>query len=212
MEGSGTDMIRFDRSTLKPGMILQRWVPGRFSKIICDALSTPNLRCEYSHDAIIVRTPEGDWIGDAVSPRCKLSTFEEWERGINEQGWKVRALWPTGASNVDGLWASHWWRTYVLGKPYDWFAFPRLLLRCALLRVNERAALYLADTPIARWLERSIGAEWAWFCTEGCRDAWHEGDTAKPWGEKTHPTPMTTQKRHASGALELVDGALISDG
>ena len=203
-------MKRFNLDVCKPGMILQRKAPGKFSNLICAALSTPERKCEWSHDSIFIRSPTDMLvIGDSVHPRSRLSTLECYEKGMNEYGWKVRVMEPVGFTECDGLWASHWWRLYVLGKPYDWMAYPRLLWKALMVRVGREWAAEYGWGCFQHWAQRQAGLEWAWYCSEGCRDAWHKGDTLQPWGEKMNPTPYTTQKRTEQGHFIVRDDALI---
>ena len=144
-----------------------------------------------------------------MSPHSRLSTLEFWERGINECGWQVRVLEPVGFCDVDGLWAAHWWMCNVLGRPYDWFAFPRLLWKGLWVKLGKEAFANTRWGILHHWAQRQSGMEWAWYCSEGCRDAWHKGDTLQPWGDKQNPTPLTTQKRTEQGHFIVRDDALI---
>jgi hypothetical protein len=83
--------------------------------------------------------------------------------------------------------AAYWWLNNVKGKPYDFGAYPRLFAKAILGDLCQRAA----------------GWEWAWYCTESCRDAWRNGAGVDPW-QKNNPTPRTTEKRIISGNLKIV--------
>ena len=140
-----------------------------------------------NHDAILVR-PEGLLCaGDATWPRSKCTDLADYDTRINSGDTQVIVLRPAGASPLNGSLAAAWWLRNAQGRPYDLGAYPRLLLKSIFGDICQRAA----------------GWEWAWYCTESCRDAWRNGPSIDPWA-KTNPTPRTTEKRLAAGAFQLI--------
>jgi hypothetical protein len=74
--------------------------------------------------------------------------------------------------------ASAWWVKNVLGRPYDWMAFPRLLGKCLIKSL---------------W-PRPMGWEWAWFCSESVAGAYAYAVGLEVFG-KHQATPLTVEKR-----------------
>lgn len=140
-----------------------------------------------SHDAIIVRPENELCIGESIHPRATCTPLAEYDAKIARGLTQAIVLRPTGSTPAQGSLAAAWWLQNVLGKPYDWASFPRLMLKCL---VGDRC----------QW---PAGWEWAWYCTEGVRDAWRNGPGLDPW-QKNNPTPRTTEKRFVSGALSFV--------
>jgi hypothetical protein len=99
----------------------------------------------------------------------------------------VKVLRVAGANKEDHAKAAAWWMAHVQNSPYDWMAFPRLLLKAI----------------FGDWFPKAAGKEWANWCTEGWANAWKHGAGIDVWG-KTNPTPGTTDKRLEAGRFEDV--------
>jgi hypothetical protein len=130
--------------------------------------------------------------GDASWPRARITPLAEYDRRIASGKTQVIVLRPVGATAIQGSLAAAWWISNVNGKPYDIAAFPRLILKSI---VGDRC----------QW---PAGWEWAWYCTESCRDAWRNGAACDPWA-KNNPTPRTTEKRAAAGSLSAVWSSVV---
>jgi hypothetical protein len=131
-----------------------------------------------NHDALLVR-PEMDLCaGDSVFPRACCTPLSDYDSRISTGDTFVMVLRPANATTVAGSLAAAWWIRNIQGRPYDIGAYPRLLLKSLI-------------GDLCQW---PAGWEWAWYCTEGCRDAWRNGSGLDPW-QKTNPTPRTTEKR-----------------
>jgi hypothetical protein len=140
-----------------------------------------------NHDALLVRLDSNLWAGDATFPRAQCTTLAAYDAEILAGTIQVIVLRPTDSTVVNGSIAAAWWIENVLDRFYDCLALPVLLVKAV---VGDRFP----------W---PVGCEWAWYCTEGCRDSWRNGAGLDPW-EKTKPTPGTTEKRLASGAFTLI--------
>lgn len=144
-----------------------------------------------SHDALAVIVNGNTFVGDAVSPRARPVPICELAREIVDGEVEVRVCRPYNAIATQGQWAAAWWMTHVNGAWYDWGAYPRLLLKAL---VGDRCP----------W---PVGWEWAWYCSEGVRDAWRHVTGRDYWG-KASPTPRTTENRVRSEHLQDVTGVV----
>ena len=172
-------MVLFQREHLCPGHILHSRGTSLFSRLIRRAIGSWG-----SHDAIVVSRGGVLWIGESVSPTARLTALEEYERSAAAGKCKLRVYRPAAGTAALGLAAATWWTDHILNSPYDWPAIPKLLLKGI-----------LGD----RWGGQA-GLEWANWCTEGVANAWREGAGLDCW-KNANPTPRTTEKRLAEGAL-----------
>jgi len=140
-----------------------------------------------NHNAILVRPEAELCIGESTWPRSQCTDLATYDTRINSGDTQVLVLRPTNATAMQGSLAAAWWLRNAQGRPYDLGAYPRLLLKSIFGDICQRAA----------------GWEWAWYCTESCRDAWRNGPGLDPW-QKTNPTPRTTEKRLAARAFQLI--------
>jgi hypothetical protein len=142
-----------------------------------------------THDALVVRDNGDLCIGDAAPMKCHCTPLADYQRRFEAgkvQFFVCRPILPD-TDDIHGMMASYWWLQNVKGTPYDFGAYPRLFAKAILGDICQRAA----------------GWEWAWYCTESCRDAWRSGAGVDPY-QKNNPTPRTTEKRIESGALQIV--------
>jgi hypothetical protein len=147
-----------------------------------------------NHNAIFARPDNQLCIGESTWPRSQCTDLATYDARIASGHTQAIVLRPTGvypaiggATAMQGSLAAAWWLRNAQGRPYDLGAYPRLLLKSIFGDICQRAA----------------GWQWAWYCTESCRDAWLNGPAIDPW-QKTNPTPRTTEKRLASGAFQLI--------
>jgi hypothetical protein len=166
---------RFNTSTLLPGDILHKRSHTLLGWTIRTAISSWG-----NHDALVL---PGFYVGDAQGGPAVKTHIHEYEREIARGACEVRVYRPINATPALGMAAANWWEAKVLGKPYDYMAYPRLIAK----------ALTFDLLP---W---PVGWQWAWYCTEGCRDAW-AATGLDPW-HKNNPTPGTTEKRVIEGRL-----------
>jgi hypothetical protein len=183
-------------------------------------------RCVHSwgtHDALVVRDNGELCIGDAAPMKCHCTPLADYQRRFEAGKVQFFVCRPVvrsqksvvssqktppsdscllnpdscpphsescildSDSSVSGMLAAYWWLQNVKGKKYDFAAYPRLFLKSIFGDICQAAA----------------GWEWAWYCTESCRDAWRNGAGIDPY-QKNNPTPRTTEKRIESGALQIV--------
>jgi hypothetical protein len=140
-----------------------------------------------NHDGIFVRPENNLCVGESTWPRGRFVDLAEYDRLIASRHTQAIVIRPSCASAMHGSLAAAWWIRNAQGRPYDLGAYPRLLLKSIL---GDRCP----------W---PAGWNWAWYCTESCRDAWRNGPNLDPWA-KTNPTPRTTEKRLADGAFTLI--------
>jgi hypothetical protein len=146
-----------------------------------------------THDALVVRDNGVLCIGDAAPMKCHCTPLETYQRRLEAGKVQffvcrpVAVFLPDNQLEISGMMAAYWWIENVKGKKYDFAAYPRLFLKSIFGDICQAAA----------------GWQWAWYCTESCRDAWRNGAGVDPW-QKNNPTPRTTEKRIESGALQIV--------
>lgn len=167
---------------LQSGDIVHSTTDAWFSRAIRRALGSWG-----SHDAILVRPEQDLCIGESVHPKACCTPFADYDSAIASGRTQVVVFRVTHATPAQASLAAAWWLRNILEKPYDWGSFPRLLLKSAV-------------GDLCQW---PAGWEWAWYCTEGVRDAWRNGPNFDPWN-KNNPTPRTTEKRFLSGDLTYV--------
>lgn len=185
-------MPLFDPTAIRSGDVVCREGNGMWSRLIIAATSHGR---GWSHDALAIETAEGLFFGDAKSPRAVLSSIDDWERDIVDNGSRVLVIRPVGMSDEQGQIAAEWWRKNVLGKKYDWVSIASLAL-----------------TTLWRSIRNlRLDVETRWYCTEGCRDAIAEAGLT-PWHPKINPTPGTTYKRLLAGRFEIIEDALTAEG
>ena len=152
-----------------------------------------------NHDAIVCVDANGVLrIGDAEPPRANLAQLHQYEEALAAGVLTgVRVYRPAAmlGDALDGVKAARWWTVRVQGRPYDFHAIGRLLIKSI---VGDRFP----------W---PCGWNWAWYCTEGVRDAWRIG-AGRDLYLKNNPTPRTTELRVDAGWLEdVTDLALVDD-
>ncbi len=172
-------MLRFDKTRLQPADILHCWGVTWASRLIEWGLN------DGSHDALAIPF-ERDWYaGDALPPRCTLTSLDQYETEMNAERPLIVAVYrvPEAAAwqRAD---AAQWWVSNVLGRPYDFSPYFKIILK-------KLGSPFSAK--IANW-------QWADWCTEGGADAWKFGGGIDVWRKKW-PTPLTTQKRVEQGRL-----------
>ena len=190
----------FDRAVMRPGDIVHRRSYSTIGWAIRNALGNG---CWGNHDALWIPRLNYDYIGDAQPPRAVLTEISDYESDMDRGRCECRVYRPAGATPIDGIAAGNWWRQNVLGIWYDLSAFPDMLYRSSRFGRLLVKALW-GD----RWPEQW---EWAWYCTEGISRAWQVAGGIDIYGAKLQPTPLTTEKRLASGQLtDVTADAIIS--
>ncbi len=101
--------------------------------------------------------------------------------------------------------AAKYWTDKVLGKPYAFSAYPRLLAKAKLIDFSNSKYAWLRKIG-----ETHCGFEWSDWCTEGVAKAWKF--TGNNWADKNNPTPLTTEKRLIAGVLKDVTSSCIING
>ena len=207
----------FNREALVPGLHVGRRASAPISKGILLATGKRTLPLwrlplmgydayvatilGLTHDAEFVRDPEdgilkiGDALGGSVG-KCVLTPIEEWERGCIENGDKVIAGRPFGATNAQLLAASLWWYANVAGKRYDKVALAQLLPKAL----------------VADLIPYSVGRSTEFFCTEGFRDSLEKGACCNPYWPERNPHPGTTRECYADGRMRIEPNALTEFG
>jgi hypothetical protein len=176
----------FDLAKLRQGDILHVRRDGIMGALIRLAVGSWG-----NHDAIAVKMGGHWWVGDALHPQARLTPLADYEREIMAGVCQVVVYRPLSGTVEQGQAAAAWWKQHVIGSYYDWLAFPRLLLKSIV-------------GDLFPW---PSGWEWAWYCTEGVREAWRnatisaELPNGMDFWAKNNPTPRTTEKRAADGTL-----------
>jgi len=145
-----------------------------------------------NHDGEIIYICKRWYVGDSQPPVARLTLLDDYERDIASGKIEAKFLWPAGADKEDGRKAAKYWTHNILNRPYDYMAYPRIILKCL----------------FGDWIKRAAGWTWAFFCTESCRECWLKGAGKDPWRNET-PTPFTTEKRVESGELEDWTGLVM---
>ena len=180
----------------QPGMILNMSTGTMLGGLIRSALGKAFIEINGgmgeksdcpNHDAIVVEYSGRLFVGDAVWPFCVLtpvSRYDEWIK--NGTVYNLRVLRVRKATTLQHRQAAQWWLDNINGKPYDAYAFPRLLGKAMFGDLFGCAA----------------GMEWAWYCTEGIKGAFDS--VGLDIYMKNNPTPLTTYKRMLIGILDYV--------
>lgn len=199
----------FNREALLPGMILSRMTPHWISRAI--VLRTQGLRVllagsGLSHDAMLIRTGDAWFAGDALMGKlASLTPIEDWEADMRERGVRVVVSRPLDATPRQMAAAAWFWQTEVDGQV--WY--------------DMKAIFDLAWRWLAERCGHKLGDEDRLYCTESCQLAYREGGCADPWrkpdgARKWNPTPGTTRKRIVGGGgwrtLAEVPDALTEAG
>lgn len=191
---------KLPRDRMKPGQILtmatrspmgwgiRRFLAPAFRKLVRSPMSIcPN------HTAIVVPDVAGNLaIGEAKFPRAGLTTLDQFD-GWMRSGF-VRDLMICEPLTLEETLerAANAWIRNIMGTLYDFTAIPRIAVKLAVVDLG--------------W---GMGAEWAWYCTEGVAQAYRlAGHDA--YGGKRYPTPYTDLKRAVDG-MWLVKWAM-TDG
>jgi len=139
---------------------------------------------------MLIKDALGGWfVGDSHPPRSRLTPISEYVRMVESGEIELRVMIPEGWDENKGFSAGWWWQDHVVDRVYDYFAFPYLAWRC-----------------LVEWLRIELakaGVEWAWYCTEGVRDA-YKFVGLDPY-KKKNPTPFTTEKRVGSSLIEITE-------
>ena len=181
-----TPRQHIDQRMLRNGLILHARTKGFWGWAIRKCTGAWG-----NHDALLWHKAGAWWVMDAEPPVAKLTPFDTWEARRMAGKAELRFYFPLGAMSMDGRVACKWWLQHVRNSPYDYNAFPRLLLKAM----------------FGDWWRKPAGKEWKFFCTESVRDAWKFGGF-DPW-QKNSPTPRTTEKRAEAGLLDDYTNVLL---
>ena len=184
---------------INPEIKVGQWLNVRHNKGWTWKLIRHVLGSWGDHNAPILERYGELVIGDAKPGGAETTTLEKYQDEIDKGEIEVRVYDIPFVSFPERHWASAWWLNNVDGSPYDYMAFPRLILK----------ALF------GDWIPAAAGWEWAWWCTESCRDMYIEPRQITreidPLGNE-NPTPRTVENRVASGDLIFVADKLILAG
>lgn len=183
----------FRTDQLRPGDIVHSYTKGFYANAIRRILGSKG-----SHDAIIVQQGKALMIGEALATAgATLTNLSTYEKRMAKGETAVAIYRMPHAAATDGQAAAHWFSTYILGSGYDFRAILQIFFKATFRGVSKSVA----------------GHEFRWYCTESVRDAW----TIPPmtadfdiW-DKVYPTPGTTEKRVAAGALLDVSADCLTD-
>jgi hypothetical protein len=141
-----------------------------------------------THTFMIVERDDQYWIADVVSPRSKLTALANYEDDIAAgRRWNLQLFQPARCARHQQERAAAWWVANRLGLPYDWPAYPRLILKALVGDILPCAA----------------GLEWADWCTESIMRAYRDGTNFDVLGN-SNPTPLTVVKRWRERSLTEV--------
>lgn len=185
----------FETSELLPGDLIQVRSMSRFGRAIRAIIGSYT-----NHTAMIVWDGRQFYIGEAVPPRCKLTTLEEYQRQMANGECVVRVLRVPNATPEQREEVSQLFIDTQLGLKYPLFSVFRLW---RLRFVND--------------LKFKMNQPW---CTVTCWRPWHAvipkvlmrpPDKETPEGkEKNNPTPRTVENRLMAGVLvDVTDKCLI---
>lgn len=181
----------FDTTRLLPGDILHTCCKGAYSAAIRRVIGSKG-----SHDALFVYHLGQWWVGEIIVGGGRLTPLEKYSKLMAAGKCTTAVLRMPDAQPEDRLAAQKWFIKNILGAPYDMLAIARLGIK------------YL----FGNWSKRAAGWEWAWYCTESVRDAWSKPSLSKNFDVwvKNNPTPRTTEKRLAAGALMDVSAECLT--
>lgn len=187
--------LKFDTTELLPGDIIHVRGFYKFSYAIRAIIGSVG-----NHDGMAVLRQDRFYIGEAVPPRSKLTTLEEYEAKMSTGEIIVRVYRPPNATIEQRRSVSNLFIETKLGIDY-----PMSVARLWPLR-------FVNSLP---W---KIKGQW---CTKIVFEAWHAvvpGSMDRPpdrqsknGKRKKNPTPRTTENRLAIGVLHDVTDACVKD-
>ena len=168
-----------------------RWALTKMQKRLCELNNLPfdpEKLVWGNHDGIVIYRRSGWYIGEALAGGSVFTRLEKYEKDIAAGKCKVAFYYPKNAGINEGLSASAYWMLHVFGTPYDYFAYPRLMVKAFLFDWEH------SSIPLFQWIgNKSAGWEWANWCTEGWSRAWL-GCGLDPL-QTNNPTPLTVEHR-----------------
>ena len=194
--------VTINRSALVPGMGIHvrstswigrniRWALTKMQKRLCKRRGLPFDPAKPvwgNHNGIMIFRRSGWYIGEALPRGSTLTPIESYEAEIEAGTAEVRFFYPLNAGDKEGVSASAYWLVHVCGTPYDYAAYPRLIVKSLVMDWEH------SSIPLLRWIgAKSCGWEWANWCTEGWWRAWM-GCGLDPLQTK-NPTPLTIEHR-----------------
>lgn len=173
-------MIRFRRSQLTPALWLHFRGTGKFSRLIRWAQKKMYKRHCKRHHIDTDKIPWGNHDGRLIRYRGSLNWFcgeslaklgavrtpiEEIERQMNAGTLECRVYEVVGMTNEQGDEVCQDWIDYIEGKPYDYWAYPRLITKALLMNWEEW------PWPFSYFGKKAAGSKWDDWCTESANDA-----------------------------------------
>jgi hypothetical protein len=194
--------VTINRNALIPGMGIHvqstswigrniRWALTKMQKRLCKLNGLPFDPAKPvwgNHDGIMIYRKDRWYVGEALPQGSVLTPLENYEAEIAKGTAKVRFVFPLAASERDGVNVAAYWLMFIAGTPYDYAAYPRLIVKSLVMDWEY------SNVPLFRWIGRkSAGWRWAHWCTEGESLAWR-GCGLDPFGSN-NPTPLTVEHR-----------------
>jgi len=166
------------------GWAIRRFLGRGFRKLAAQTPGPLPMKLCPNHTAIVVEHEGALWIGEAKFPRAGLTSVGQYVRWLNS-GFLKDLIVSAPADALTMKKAAFCWMRAVRGTWYDFGAIPRLALKTALVDLGL-----------------PMGAEWAWYCTEGVWQAYSLA--GQDIYGKRYPTPLTDLKRVVEGKWRLV--------
>lgn len=149
-----------------------------------------------NHDAIIVSHAGQLQIGETAPPRSHLVKIEDYNKDIQSGRIKVRVYRVPHATYAQRLAASNYWVKNVLGRIYDFAAYPRLIAKC----IANGLMNLISENKWREFINTEAGWRWASYCSEGVIDAWAAAGYEICPGV-TNPTPLHVEIAERKGRL-----------
>lgn len=203
---------RFIRNNLRPGLWLHRrsyGFAGRGIRNCLDVLANRISRLYGdggpvevfgNHDALVVPVEQcdlGDWdqlaIGEQKTLGAGLSTLDSWEKDMTAGTCEVRVYEVIGATARQEQKAANWWHEAIRGRPYDYMAYPRLIIKTRIGNLENIKATDCLTRKLKNLGRKAAGWEWAGWCTEDCQDCYKNGAGIDVL-QTNNPTPLTVEQ------------------
>ena len=193
--------MKFDQEKLTPALWLHfrgtskiarliQWAQAKWYKRHCRRNGLEYRAPWGNHDGLLCRYPGSlNWFcGEALQQGSVITPIEEIERQINAREIECRVYQVIGMTDGAGMRVCDNWRRYVSGTPYDWAAYPRLIIKTLVMDWEQW------PWPFSCIGRKAAGWKWANWCTEGVAAAYSKWPPHISIINNSNPIPMHVEQ------------------